>query len=189
MGTARRCMLAKLFLTLQCHEQRVEHLVKNHPEGVQILTRVSELYYSIDASLAHLNSPTKDSRLASTFSLNVPFWHSHIVHRLPHHERVKGCVGTTIRFYQRVEGSWSFKVTDRIKLLALGVCPCLSFLKPRMCFSYRRHQEMYSTIYREDTTEQRSPHGSSLSFSFVSRYICHIHTVLLCSLVPRCPPL
>ena len=39
MGTARRCSLARLFLTLR---QDLQLPVTSHPEGVQILTRVSE---------------------------------------------------------------------------------------------------------------------------------------------------
>lgn len=51
MGTARRYTLARLFLTLKKHQQELPPLVGSHPEGFQILTRVSELYYSIKTSL------------------------------------------------------------------------------------------------------------------------------------------
>lgn len=42
MGAARRYTLARVFLTLQKHQQDLSPLVNSQPEGVQILTRVSE---------------------------------------------------------------------------------------------------------------------------------------------------
>jgi len=42
MGTARRCNVARLFLTLQHYEHNLGHSMVYHPEGVQIVTRVSE---------------------------------------------------------------------------------------------------------------------------------------------------
>ena len=42
MGTSRRCNLAKLFLTLRKHQEGLQPLVMSHPEGVQMVTRVSE---------------------------------------------------------------------------------------------------------------------------------------------------
>jgi len=42
MGTARRCNLAKLFLTLQIRQPGVRELAESNPEGVQILIRVSD---------------------------------------------------------------------------------------------------------------------------------------------------
>jgi hypothetical protein len=42
MGVARRCAVARLFLTLQRHQPDLSLLVNSQPEGVQILTRVSE---------------------------------------------------------------------------------------------------------------------------------------------------
>jgi hypothetical protein len=41
MGTARRCNLARLFLTLRLHQLWYSK-VMSHSEGIQILTRVSE---------------------------------------------------------------------------------------------------------------------------------------------------
>lgn len=43
MGAARRCILARVFLTLRRHQQDLSPLVNSQPEGVQILTRVSEV--------------------------------------------------------------------------------------------------------------------------------------------------
>lgn len=42
MGTARRCILARFFLTLKKYQQDVEEFVFSHPEGLQILIRVSK---------------------------------------------------------------------------------------------------------------------------------------------------
>ena len=42
MGPARRYTLARLFLTLGSHQEELPPLVASHPEGFQILTRVSE---------------------------------------------------------------------------------------------------------------------------------------------------
>jgi len=42
MSTARRCNLAKFFLTLQSRQQNLEPLVMSNPEGVQILIQVSD---------------------------------------------------------------------------------------------------------------------------------------------------
>jgi hypothetical protein len=47
MGIARRCNLARLFLTLQNRQSGLRPLVKSNFEGVQILIRVSNsvLFY------------------------------------------------------------------------------------------------------------------------------------------------
>ena len=59
MGTARRCNLARLFLTLEKH-WRLGESVTAHREMAQIFIRVSE---SIITSLTHLNLPTKSTDL------------------------------------------------------------------------------------------------------------------------------
>ena len=60
MGTARRCNLARLFLTLQRHQLGWGLLANTHVEVAQILIRVSD---SIITSLAHLNLFTKSTDL------------------------------------------------------------------------------------------------------------------------------
>ena len=57
MGTARRCNLARLFLTLQKYQMDWD---PNHAAVAQILIRVSE---SIIIYLTHLNLPTKSTNL------------------------------------------------------------------------------------------------------------------------------
>jgi hypothetical protein len=42
MGTARRCNLARLFLTLRGRQHDLKLLVRSNPEGVQILIRVRD---------------------------------------------------------------------------------------------------------------------------------------------------
>ena len=42
MGTAKRCNLARLFLTLRNHQQALRVFAVSNPEGIQILTRVGE---------------------------------------------------------------------------------------------------------------------------------------------------
>ena len=77
MGTARRCDLARLFLTLRNHQQGLRPLVNSHPEGVQIITRVSESVLFHEHFLTHLNSPAKipdllpHSRLADHFDTAI----------------------------------------------------------------------------------------------------------------------
>jgi len=74
MGTARRCTIARLFLTLQKHQSDLSPLVNSQPEGVQMLTWVSEL---INTSRIHLNSLIKTtdliphSRLVDHFATGI----------------------------------------------------------------------------------------------------------------------
>jgi hypothetical protein len=59
MGMARRCNLARLFLSLRSHQRDLQEFVMVSPEGFQSLTRVS-LYHFIDT---HLSFPTKTTDL------------------------------------------------------------------------------------------------------------------------------
>jgi len=73
MGTARRCDLARLFLTLWIQPYTVYQLVESNPEGVQILIRVSDSVYSINILVTYLNSYTKTSDLLPYSGLATRF--------------------------------------------------------------------------------------------------------------------
>ena len=76
VATARRCNLARLFLTLHGrHELALPEMIWSNPEGIQILTRVSP-YHSINTFLTHLNSPTKYPSFVPNSDL---LWHIGIV--------------------------------------------------------------------------------------------------------------
>ena len=60
MGTARRCNLARLFLTLRTYQWGWKPPVTTHPEVAQILIRVSE---SVVTFLTHLNLQPKSTDL------------------------------------------------------------------------------------------------------------------------------
>ena len=60
MGIARRCNLARLFLTLQRYQRDWELSETTHLEVAQILIRVSEVIITF---LTHLNFPTKSTDL------------------------------------------------------------------------------------------------------------------------------
>ena len=79
MGIARRYHLARFFLTLRHHQLYLWAYVVSHPEGFQIVTRVSEFVLFHSRFLDHLNSPTKTTDLLPSS-------------RLPHH------FGTAIRY-------------------------------------------------------------------------------------------
>jgi len=75
MGIARRYTLARLFLTLQSHQEELPPLVGSHPEGFQILTRVSEpvLFHS-DSLIIYITKATDllpYSRVAAHFSTAI----------------------------------------------------------------------------------------------------------------------
>jgi len=58
MGTARRCNLARLISTLLHHSGYCNSRKGYLPDLIQILTRVVSLYYSINAFLTHLKTPS-----------------------------------------------------------------------------------------------------------------------------------
>jgi len=58
MGTARRCNLARLISTLLLDQSDWSSQKGYLPDVIQILTRVVSLYYSINALLIHLKTPS-----------------------------------------------------------------------------------------------------------------------------------
>jgi len=58
MGTARRCNLARLISTLLNYSSGWDSRNRYLPDVIQILTRVVSLYYSINAFLTHLKTPS-----------------------------------------------------------------------------------------------------------------------------------
>ena len=69
MGTARRCNLARLFLTLRSHQQTLRVFAVSNPEGIQILTRVSESVIFRLLFPRPSNSPTKMPDFAPNYLL------------------------------------------------------------------------------------------------------------------------
>jgi len=58
MGTARRCNLARLISTLLLDQSDWSSREGYVPDVIQIFTRVVSLYYSINAFLTHVKTPS-----------------------------------------------------------------------------------------------------------------------------------
>ena len=72
MGTARRCNLARLISTLLHYDINWISRQSYLTDVVQILTRVVSLYYSINAFLTHLKTPSLLTfRVADNFDTAV----------------------------------------------------------------------------------------------------------------------
>jgi len=67
MATARRCNLARLISTFLDNRSTWSSQKGYLPDVIQILTRVVSLYYSINAFLTHLKTP---SHITSGFTHN-----------------------------------------------------------------------------------------------------------------------